>query len=387
MNRQTLKLALLAVLFGLAVGILAPQLMKGKWREWVDVFKEKDPAITLPEGELKTDAFSVKLLQTALQTPEYPMDVVCPAAMTDALHTLCTMSKGATQEQIAALGLCESGHESETSVVMAVMDEVLPRPKEAQAMLPLPFRSNYPEAVSTFNTLFGYPAATSANTSAETKLFMACRTELDCRFRHVFYEQDGKEGDFDNEDGRLPSVRLMRRFGTFRVAEAEDGSWKAVALLMKGDFGGIQNTSAFIAILPQGKVRDFALQLTPGQMNTIRRALVKAEPKEYTLELPKLNISVSVNDAAPLLRALGVTAPFDIRTADFSPVTTETIALNAIAESFSCTMTEASDRRPSDIAHPDSSLETVSLTRPFLWFVGDLTSTAPFVMMGIVENL
>lgn len=386
MNRQTLKLALLAVLFGLAVGVLAPRLMKGEWREWVDVFKEKDPAITLPEGELKTDAFSVKLLQTALQTPEYPMDVVCPAAMTETLHTLDTMSKGATQEQIAALGLCEPGHESETSAVMAGMDDVLPRPKEARPMLPLPFRSNYPEAISTFNTLFGYPAATSSNTSPETRLFMAARTELACLFRQAFYEEDGKNGDFDNTNGSMPSVRLMRRCGTFRLAEAEDGSWKAVALLMKGNFGGDANASAFVAILPQGKVHDFALQLTPEQMSSIRRALVEAEPKECSVELPKLHFSVGVNDAAPLLRALGITAPFDIRTADFSRLTTETIALNALAESSNCTMSEE-EKRPADLPHPDSCPDLFSLTRPFLWFVGDLTTEAPFVLMGVVENL
>lgn len=383
MNRQTLKLALLAILFGLAVGMLAPRVMKGEWREW---FAEKEPVITLPEGELKTDAFSVHLLQTALQTPEYPMAIVCPAAMTEALRTLDTMSKGATQEQIAALGLCEPGHESETSAVIVGMDDVLPRAENALPMLPLPFRSNYPEAISTFNTLFGYPAATSANTSPETRLFMAARTELACLFRQPFFKQDGKNGDFDNTNGAMPSVRLMRRCGTFRIAEAEDGSWKAVALLMKGNFGGDANASAFVAILPQGKVHDFALQLTPEQMSSIRRALVEAEPKECSVELPKLHFSVGVNDAAPLLRALGITAPFDIRTADFSPLTTETIALNALAESTNCTMSEE-EKRPADLPHPDSSPDLFSLTRPFLWFVGDLTTETPFVMMGIVENL
>lgn len=383
MNRQTLKLALFAILFGLAVGMLVPRVMKGEWREW---FAEKEPVITLPEGDLKTDAFSVRLLQTALQTPEYPCDIVCPAAMTETLHALNEMSKGATQEQIDALGLCAPGQESETSAVMAGMDNILPRPKEALPMLLLPFRSNYPEAVSTFNTLFGFPAATSGNTSPETRLFMATRTELACRFRQAFYETDGKNGDFDNTNGGMPSVRLMRRCGTFRVAEAEDGSWKAVALLLKGQFGGDKNATAFVAILPQGKVRDYALQLTPEQLSIIRRALAEAEPKECTVELPKLNFALGVNDAAPLLRALGVTAPFDIRTADFTPLTTETIALNALAESRSSTMTEE-ESRPADIPHPDSSPDRISLTRPFFWFVGDLTTDTPFVLMGVVENL
>lgn len=382
MNRRTLKLALLAVLFGLTVGMLVPRLLKGEWREW---FAEKEPVLSLPEGELKTDAFSLRLLQTALQTPEYPCNIVSPAAMTETLHMLSEMSRGATREQIAALGLGESDSESQTCAVMVGMDEELPRAESAQPTLPLPFRRNYPEAVSTFNTFFGYPAADSSNSSPETRLFMATRTELLCRFRYPFYAEDGKNGDFDNADGSMPAVRLMRRCGAFRVAEATDGSWKAVALLLKDCFNGNEN-AAFVAILPRGKVRDFALQLTPAQLSDIRRALVAAEPKTLTVELPKLQFSAAVNDAAPLIRALGITAPFDIRTADFSPLTTETVALNALAESAACSMTEK-DSRPADIPRPDSSPDIFSLTRPFLFFVSDLTTEAPFVAAGIVENL
>lgn len=382
MNRRTLKLALLAILFGLAIGILTPRLMKGDWREW---FAEKEPTITLPAGELKTDAFSLHLLQTALQTTESSYSIVSPAAMTETLHALSDMSKGAIQEQIAALGLCEPGHESETSAVMAGMDEDVPRTEGEHLVLPLPFRRNYPEAVSRFNTLFGSPAATSNNTSPETRLFMAARTTLLCLFRQPFYEKDGKRGDFDNDNGGMPGVHLMRRCGTFRVAEAADGSWKAVALLLKGSFGGDENASAFVAILPQGKVRDFALQLTPEQMSSIRRALAEAEPKECTVELPRLNFSIAY-DASPLLSELGVTAPFDIRTADFTPLTTETLALNALAGSADCAMVEE-EHRPADLPHPDSCPTHISLTKPFLWFVGDLTTPTPFVMMGVVENL
>lgn len=383
MNRRTLKLALLAVLLGLAVGMLAPRLLKGEWRE---LFEEKEPVITLPDGEIITDAFSVRLLQTALQTPEYPSFAVCPAAMTEALHAVEEMSKGETQEQIHAQTLCPSGKESETSAILTAMEEHLPRPEETRPILPLPFRSRYPEAVSTFNTLFGSPAADSANTSPETRLFMAVRTELPLRFRQSFYEADGTNADFDNADGGMPSVRMMRRCGSFRIAEAEDGSWKAVALLCKGFYGGDENATAFVAILPQGSAREFALQLTPEQLSAVRRALAEAEPREYTVEIPKLNFSVGLRDIAPLWKGLGLTAPFDIRTADFSPLTTEKVALNAVAESVTCRMTEEA-RKPEGLPAPASCPQVFSLTRPFLWFVGDLTTDAPFVMFSIVENL
>lgn len=384
MNRQTLKLALLAVLLGLSLGILAPRLMKGEWSK--NDHGEQEPLITLPEGELKTDEFSLHLLQTSMQTQPYSISIVCPAAMTEALHELDSMSKGIIHQQIAALKLCPPGKESITSGVLSAMDDTMPRPADGQTILPLPFRNNYPEALSQFNTLMGYQAAESANTSKDTRLFMASLTNLNCRFRQPFYQKDSTRLDFDNANGGMPSVSMLRRCGRFRLAEAEDESWKAVALLIDDEFGGDASTSAFVAVIPQGNVRDFTLHLDAAQMSDIRRALAQAEPQECTIEMPKLNISFRISDAAPFLQALGVNAPFDVNTADFSPITTEKITLSAIAQSLSISMIERPDK-PAGIPAPDSCPQTFSLTRPFLWFVGDLTTDAPFVMMGIIENL
>lgn len=379
MNRQTLKLALLAMLLSLAVGMLMPRLMKGEWRE---LFTEKEPDITLPDGELKTDSFSVCLLQTALQTPEYPMDTVCPAAMTEALYLLNAMSENVTRAQIEALKICPTAPELPTSTVLAAIEETLPRPEQKQAILLLPFRSNYPEAISTFNTLFGCTAADSGNSSQDTRLFMALRTNVDLSFRQRFYQEDATYGDFDNADGGMPSVYLMRRCGKFRIAEAEDGSWQAIALLLEG----AADDAAFVAVLPQGNVRDFALQLPPEQLSQIRRALAEATPQECTVEIPRLDIAIGLRNIAPLWQTMGLSAPFDIRTADFSRITTDKLALNTVAEHLSCRMQE-SGLRPADIPAADSCPQHFSLTKPFLWFVGDLTTDAPFVAIGIVENL
>lgn len=379
MNRQTLKLAVLTILFGLAVGMLLPQLRRGEWKEW---FAEKEPAITLPEGELVSDAFSIKLLQTALQTPEYPVTYVCPAAMTEALHEIETLSKGAAIEQIQALGLSSQNSSTAETYLLSAMDADLPGFNGKGTLLPLPFRSNYPEAVSTFNSFFGFSAADSANTSPDTRFFMATRTVLNAVFRVPFYAADGKTGDFENADGGMPAVRLMRRCGQFRTAEAADGSWKAVALMLDNS----RADAALVAVLPQGNVRDFALSLNPSILSDIRRALAESTPQELTVEMPKLHLSVGVRDSASLLQAVGVTAPFDIRLADFSVITSEKVALNALAESLSIVLPEEADR-PADIPSPDSGAPLFSLTRPFLWFAGDLTTPAPPAVLGIVENL
>lgn len=380
MNRQTLKLAVLTILFGLAVGMLAPHLLRGERQ------REEEPTITLPEGELKTDAFSLHLLQTSMQTPPYNISIVCPAAMTEALHELDSMSKGATHQQIAALKLCPPGKESPTSTVLSAMDDTMPHPADGRSIILLPFRNNYPEAISDFNTLIGYRAAESVNTSKETRLFMAARTMLNCRFRQPFYRQDSVRRDFDNANGGMPSVSMLRRCGHFRLAEAEDGSWKAVALLMDDAFGGDAASCAFVAVIPQGKLREFTLQLDAAQLSAIRRALAQAKPQECTVEMPKLNLSFHVSDSAPFLQALGVSAPFDENTADFSPLTTGKLTLSAMTQSLSFSIIEEPGR-PSDIPAPGSCPKTFSLTRPFLWFIGDLTTDVPFVVMGIVENL
>lgn len=379
MNRQTLKLSLLTMLLGLAVGMLVSQFKKGEWREW---FTEKEPDIPLSAGEIVSDAFSVKLLQAALQTPEYPVSYVCPAAITEVLRELQKMSKGAAAEQIKALNLSTQETNTADTYHLAAMEDSLPWISGNGTLLPLPFRSNYPEALSAFNSLFGFPAADSGNTSPDTRFFMATRTVLDARFRVPFYASNGKTGDFENADGRMPAVRLMRRCGRFRHTEAEDGSWKAVALML----GNGNADTALVAVLPQGNIRDFALSLDAAKMSTIRQSLAESTPQELTVEMPKLHLSVGIRDSAPLLQTLGVTAPFDIRTADFSAITSEKVALNALAESFTCLLPEEADA-PDNIPSPDSGAPVFSLTRPFLWFAGDLTTAAPPAVLGIVENL
>lgn len=379
MNRQTLKLAVLTMLLGFAVGMLVPQLKKGEWKEW---FEEKETAFTLPEGELESDGFSVKLLQAALQTPEYPVSYVCPAALTEALQELEKMGKGAVSEQIKALELSKQENSTADTYLLSALEDSLPWSRGNGTLLPLPFRSNYPEAVSSFNTLFGFPAADSSNTSPDTRFFMATRTVLDARFRVPFYAANGKTGDFENADGGMPAVRLMRRCGRFRYAEAEDGSWKAVALMLNNGSAD----AALVAVLPQGKVRDFALSLDAAKLSAIRRALAESTPQDLTVEMPKLSLSASVHDSAHLLQTIGVTAPFDIRAADFSAITSEKVALNALAESFTCLLPEEANA-PDNIPSPDSGAPVFSLTRPFLWFAGDLTTSAPPAVLGIVENL
>lgn len=379
MNRRTIKSALLTVLLGLAVGMLVPHLTKGDWR---DLFTKQEPVITLPEGEFVSDAFSVRLLQAALQTPEYPASFVCPAAMTEALHNMDAMGQGEMHAQVAALALAPADSGNAPCYFLAAMEESLPLIDEKKTISLLPFRHNYPEALSMFNTLFGFPAADSANTSPDTRLFAAMRTIAECRFRQPFYAADSKMADFDNADGSIPSVRFLRRCGQFRVAEAEDGSWKAVALLL----GATAPDAAFVAVLPQENVRKFALRLDVAQMSAIRRALAAAAPQALTVEIPKLDIDVGIRNCAPLIQALGVTAPFDIRTADFSAVTPEKVAFNAVAESLLFVMPEE-ERKPADIPRPDNGAATFSLNRPFLWFAGDLTTPNPPTVLGIVENL
>lgn len=379
MNRQTLKLAVLTMLLGFAVGMLLQQLKKGEWQEW---FSGKEPAFALPEGELVSDGFSVKLLQAALRTPEYPVSYVCPAAMTEALLELEKMSKGATSEQIKALKVSTQECATADTYLLAAMEDSLPWSSGNGTLLPLPFRSNYPEAVSSFNSFFGFPAADSGNTSQDTRFFMATRTVLNAHFRVPFYAMNSKTGDFENADGGMPAVRLMRRCGSFRYAEAEDGSWKAVALMLNNGSAD----AVLVAVLPQGNVRDFALSLDASEMSAIRRALAESTPQELTVEMPKLHLSVGVRNSAPLLQALGITAPFDIRTADFSAITSEKVALNALAESFTCLLPEE-ENAPDNIPSPDSGAPVFSLTRPFLWFAGDLTTSAPPAVLGIVENL
>ena len=177
----------------------------------------------------------------------------------------------------------------------------------------------------------------------------------------------------------------MRSRGQFRTAQAEDGSWKAIALPFRKDTA-TGSPLVYIGILPADSARTFATELSPELVTSIRKALAESEAQDTLVEMPRQELQILPYDMRDTLRRLGLKALFDPATADFSPITTEKIQLGAAL--FSATVYLGESR---EAPRPDESLNyaanVISFSRPYIWMVADLETSTPIEFIGLVEEL
>lgn len=392
---KTLRLIFLGIAIGLGAALLLPHLQE-QWSDTPETLQPQ-PEISVPENGIAGDAFSLKLFQTAIaQNGEKGSVVVAPLGTTEWLLDLANNFCGdAVRKKIEQLKLYSSDvnihHCVEMGAMLAVDDSLHFSPNES-FVVRVPFARNFPFASELFFSFpreMSHPANYNNNLiSPETRLMGAMATGMQATWLRPFYTADTKKEDFNNADGRMPQVDMMRCRNAFRIAQANDGSWQAAALFLaadKEDKG--KSPLALIVILPQGDTRSFAEQLTPEQLSAIRESLVKAPYADAKVTLPRMAIRPVATDISPRLQQIGVTAPFDIRQADFSPLFSDKIALNGVVEYLSLLFEESPEQHPKDSSIEQEGGMEFTVNRPFIWILGDLTTDTPPYAMGMVENL
>ncbi len=391
---KTLRLIFLGIAIGLSTALLLPYLQE----EWSDTPEtlQPQPEISVPENGIVSDAFSLQLFRAALErSEEKGAVVVAPLCTTEWLNDLNNFCGDNVRKQIEQLKLCSCDvnvHRCMELGAMLAADDSLHFTPNDSFLLRVPFARNFPFASELFYSFPGemsHPPTRKTNLiSPETRLMGAMATEMQTAWLRPFYTADTQKEDFNSADGRIPRVDMMRCRNAFRVAQANDGSWQAAALFLataKEDKG--KAPLALIVILPQGDTRVFAQQLTPEQLSAIRESLVKAPYADAKVTLPRMAICPQADDISPLLQQVGVTAPFDIRQADFSPLFSDKIALNGVVEYLSLLFAESPEQHPKDSSIEQDGGMDFTVNRPFIWILGDLTTDTPPYAMGMVENL
>lgn len=357
--------------------------------------KEPDATPEIAASQADTDSFSIRLFAQALNEKKQGNVLAAPHIVSDALSVLQQVAAGKTLEELQALQLrapMPSRATEPTCAVLLAMDFNLPRKGAAQHVMPLPFSEDVPLALSLFNGWIANATqrdntqlANSSIVSNRTKLLAGCSITLHKEWELPFNVANSRTADFDSASGGMPHFHQMRSRGLYRIASAEDGSWKAVALPFKKDsLTGVP--LVYIGILPAGSARDFAEKLTAEKLTTIRRMLANSEPKDILVEIPRLEQQVLPYDMRDTLRRMQLKALFDSQSADFSPLTSEKIHLDGFLFSSCATLIESANT-----AEADNSLELagdrISFNRPFIWLVADLETGTPIEFIGLVEEM
>jgi len=378
---------------------------------------ETTPTLTLPEGGITSDTFSLKLLQAALRTDRGNI-LLAPRPLATTLSTLRPLSTGKTAAALDALSLPRDSASQASTIstpepetVSVLFGDVALDDTDAarqDSFIRIPFRTHPAESINLVNNILSEQTdgrisyvATGDDINTSTRLLSITGTSLTGEWLLPFSSRETKPADFFNANGGMPRVRMMTCRGSLRLARAEDGSWQAVALFLRRT-SPRTNSTCFVAILPRGdSARDFARHLTPERLTTIRAALAHATPVEANIDLPRLPLRPPVQNLRPLLRQLGLGTLFTPEAELLIKEGEKPVFLSAALQQCTLLLTEiGSTEAPTATPRPPASEhlnapsethlppeETLTFNRPFLWFVGDLTSPAPPWYLGIIENM
>lgn len=192
-----------------------------------------------------------------------------------------------------------------------------------------------------------------------------------------------ENGTFTLSNGEEVRAAMMSQTGKFPYACGE--GWEAVALPYKAQSKG--EPGYFIAIRPTGNVREFAAGLTPELYNSIRQQL-NGRASQVRVVMPRFECEPPAQDLTAVLKKQGLGEIFSTQ-ADYSKFCDAGIFLSQVLQKCYVKVDEAGTEAAAvtvGIMRLKAMPMGISLDKPFIWVIGDLTTAAPPLFMGICER-
>lgn len=394
MNKKIILLAIFLSGISMLAGMYYPQL-KDEFRQWRNIQQNIGSQVIIPEKGVRSSSISINMFQEALERNEGKSNIfLAPFLTYSILEELVYLSEGKTRKQIEKHLIPQSEDIIPYTIprytVLPTTDFGLPLPSKNVTTLRLPFKDNKPQTLSTYNSLLAnhlniprLQLLTSENTSEFTRFIIGAVCHFHPNWQIPFAESNTTRVDFYNADGAIRRVDMMRCRGLIRTAKAEDASWEAVALFFSPNQEG-NTPTAFIAIMPANGIKETASSLSVDMLNDIRTRLAKATPQDCRVDLPRIICESPTIDLHQQLEKWGLDCLFNAAKADFSPVSTQKIALDNIFAKYNLVLTE-NTKKAGTI--PEQAAHEIVFDKPFIWLIGDLTSELPPFYMGVLMNL
>ncbi|MBQ3143419.1 MAG: hypothetical protein IJB89_02780 [Akkermansia sp.] len=387
------RIAILIMCLGLCAGLGAHYLLDKE----SGILVERPVSIKIPEGGVQTDKFGIRLFQAAMETAPGDSCMVCPFLVSETLLTLKELANDSLRQDIEKLSIGDylAEHAAAPNMSMALAADYGLFSSDEQNhehILRLPFRSDLPMAMSLFNGALGLDGIGKHSViigsdflTRDTKFIAGLYADYTPKMQPHFLASDSIVSEFENANGSLPKVCMMRLRANVRYAKDTSGDWEAVAILLKPDLPVEGDPVAFMAILPTRRAAIMAAALTAEQLGTIRKALAEATPSDCCVELPQMRWSLPTHNLESLLRNMGLGRLFDITENNWT-FTERKLGLDAMAEKIGITLTHE-QRINGQQTGVDNAATTISFNRPFIWLIGDLTTATPAYYIGLVQNL
>lgn len=387
------RIAILIVCLGLCAGLGAHYLLDKE----SGILVERPVSIKIPEEGVKTDKFGIRLFQSAMEKEPGASCMVCPFLVSETLLTLKELATDSLRQDIEKLGIGDylAAHTSAPNMSMAFAADYGLFSTDEQIneyIMGLPFRSDLPVAMSLFNGALSLDGIGKHSViigsdflTRDTKFIAGLYVDYTPKMQPHFLADNSMVTEFENANGSLPKVCMMRLRGNVRHAKDTNGDWEAVAILLEPDHQTDGDPVAFIAILPTRRAEIMAAALTAEQLGTIRKALAEATPTDCCVELPQMRWSLPTRNLESLLRNMGLGKLFDTTEKNWT-FTDRKLGLDAMPEKIGITLTHE-QRTNGQQPGVDNAATKISFNRPFIWLIGDLTTATPAYYIGLVQNL
>lgn len=353
--------------------------------------------INIPESGIKTDTFGISLLHAAMKRDPGASVLVAPALTGEALMLLKEHASESILRDIDKMGIIfpDTEHTSiPLSNVVTAADHGLSYDEsyDSSSIMRLPFCANRPLAMTIFNGELGSeiretaePLIGSKLLAGNTKFLIGTIAHMEPKFETPFLTQNSLAAEFENANGSIPNVSMMRLRAHVRYVKDDMGDWEAVALLLKPDYDRHAEPTAWIGILPASSAEAMAKQLTAEQLTAIRQKLAQATPVDCCVCLPQLFWAPPARDLKPLMEDMGLNQLFDSSAPNWK-FTKEKLGLDAFPEKISISLTPQQGNIKAQ-PRPENAAESISFNRPFIWLISDLTGATPPYFIGLVQNL
>ena len=388
-----IQIVLIVICFGLCAGLGTHYLLN----------KEDGKLIAtplrfeMPEGGVKTDNFSLRLFQEAVKQAPNSSIVISPALVSESLLELETLAAEPLKQVIAKQQIYTGNYEHTTVPPLSIIPAAdyglnFQNTPQEDLLIRLPFHANFPMALELFNANLvhnsGLPNQIIAHGKKITKKSRFVIGLAGCfsvRLHTPFIAANTRTDGFENADGSVPNVSMLRTRGNFRYTRDTEGKWEAVALPIHPDSYGNNIPTVLIAILPSGAAEKSALELTPDKLSHIRQSLLEAAPSDCSVSLPQMVYSPPLRDIRPLMTNLGLGALFDT-TAKNWRFADQKLGIDAMVEKLHVSILPQ-EKDAGQQPRPENAATVLEFKRPFIWLIGDLSTAAPFYFMGLVQNL
>ncbi len=364
-----------------------------------------EPEIPLPKQGVQSDELALRCLKLQLHDLQKKNIVFSPLAVNMLLSQwlpLVGESQAARiQELLASSGSIiqsENATNTPAGLVLTLTDIALPlvANKYTSELPRIPFSSDKVQALRIINNWTAVnskgdiqlPLSTS-DLSEDTKLTSLTALSAAYPWLHPMHNEEHKPISFYDENSSTGSYSVNTLQMNAPLRYLDTAEYIAVALFFESKLTDPQYArTCLLLLMPKvSKLRPFLNELTTEQLSTIRTQLASTQPREVELRLPSFQIHPLRESQKSLIIQLGLPSLFGTTNA-FPQLSSAPCALQDVWQVFNFQVIASPEKESNSASARSIEAEnSLTINRPFLWMLTDLSSHASPQLMGTIEKL